>query len=176
MTKKGARFSDVSTTKRICADWWEKDQYVEIRKFSYGDQRNIETASMTLKSNIAKSKAFDAEIHSDAMQMKTLMLGIKSWNFDDAAGNSVRVQESTLRNLNLEDGEFILAEIQEYNKRRVTKEQVDEAIELLDEERAKGSKADPDLIELMEENVKELEDALQLQGEEFPETETSSQG
>ena len=173
MSKKGARFSDSSTTKKIHADWWEKDEFVEIKKLNYGQQRALETASMTISKKGVSLKGMDTAIHVDELQMTTLELGVKTWNFTDDAGNPVPSKRANFRMLNEEDGAFIVAEISAYNKKKVTQEDVDEAVELLDEELAKGKDKDTSLIKLMEENIKELEDTLQEQRDSFPETETS---
>lgn len=182
-----ARFGN-TVTKEIQASWWEKDEVVVIKKLSWGEQLRVEQNLFSVSAEMGSAENVNARMNIQASNLMTMRLGILSWNFKDQAGQDVPVDQRRIEDLQLEDGQFILAEIEKLNpKNLVTPEIVEEAKERVEsnqnylDELQEKTDADPVMVGLAKQNVEaakerleELEKRLAERSDLFPEAEKSA--
>lgn len=105
------RFVNEADTKEIQAEWWEENEIVTIKKFSYGDRQKLDGAA------IGGMNAGDTEVQMNLYEMQIIKLlsGIHSWTFEDQNGKVVPASREYIHSLNEKDGDFIEQAIDEYN-------------------------------------------------------------
>jgi len=116
-----ARFVGTET-QRIRADWWDEDEWVEIRKLSFLDRRTIAGRSTTY-GPVREDGGRSVFVDTGAMDLAIMELGIVDWRLVSEQGELMPLGEAALRRLGEEDGAYIVNAIHEYNPRRSAEEQ-----------------------------------------------------
>lgn len=107
------RFISESDVKTIRADWWDEDEAVTIKKFSYGDRQKL--AGAAVKMNIENERRI-SEVQIAEMNLMILQIGIVSWTFTRPYNDkAVPVSRHWIEQLDPKDAEFILGEINALN-------------------------------------------------------------
>jgi len=109
-------------TKTIRAEWWEEGEEVAIRRFSYGDRQAIMQACTSMRPEVGEDgEPTGARIVTQdlaALNLEMLCRGIARWTFVGENGKLALVRKHWIEQLENRDGEFILAEIEAYNRGR----------------------------------------------------------
>lgn len=159
-------FSD-SETKEISASWWD-GLTVTIKKFTYGQHLDINSSFIKVGASITGK--MDTDIKMDEMELMTCLQGIVKWDFIDVGGTVVPVTLDSIKKLNPDDGNYIYSQINEFNKsHRVSREELEQAKKLHDEEMAKGQNADQDMLGYLKDNLEDLEARWEEQSKKFRE-------
>ena len=107
--------------KTIHADWWTKREdgtpleVCEIRRFGYGDEQILQGAMVRISEDDNLTLEWSGDVFA-RMNLNVLKRGIKSWT--DEEGVSIPVTDEAMEALNSEDADFILKEIQAFNRGR----------------------------------------------------------
>jgi hypothetical protein len=120
-----SRFVDKSEVEVIRAGWWDEDEEVTIKKFTYGDRQAF-TRAMMRGLRVQQKGKKGAEIpeneagrlmETDIGSMNLLILerGIKTWTFKDEKGNVVPPTRRHIEMLEPKTADFILEAINEFN-------------------------------------------------------------
>jgi hypothetical protein len=116
------RFITKADRKTIHANWWDDDEHVVIKRFSYGDRQRLADAAIRI--GIAgPGQATINEVQVGQMNLVILELGIHSWTLKREDGKIAPLTRKMIEALREEDAEFILAEINALNRRRTAEEQ-----------------------------------------------------
>jgi len=121
-----SRFVTDADNRTIHADWWDEDEEVVIKKFSYGDRQAL--AQETVRVGMTQ-QAGGTELVSDVMigrmNLAILERGIVSWTLKGPNGRPVPLRRAWIEQLEERDAEFILQRINMLNplKRRTAEEQ-----------------------------------------------------
>lgn len=107
----------VSDTKVIQADWWDEDEHVVIRRFTWGDRQELIQAVIDVDI-IDRSKFRIGEMQIGRMNLRIMELGIKSWTLKGPEGTVVPPTRKWISQLDERTGDFILREINAFNPRR----------------------------------------------------------
>jgi hypothetical protein len=111
----------IDETKEIQAPWWDEDETVVIKKFSYGDRQKLAGSAVRIDlvdSGNGKPEAL-TDVQVATMNLAILELAIVDWTFrHPTTGKKIPVRRQWIEALSEEDGDFILAEINAYNPRR----------------------------------------------------------
>jgi len=105
--------------KTIRAEWWDEDEHVVIRKFSYGDRQALanETVKVGMTGQSGQEKMI-TDVQIGRMNLAILQRGIVSWTLKGPDGKIAQLNQQMIEALNEEDAEFILAAINTLNPRR----------------------------------------------------------
>ena len=186
----GSRFATDNHNKVIHAPWWEKGETVTIRKLTWWDHTEIESAMLQIGMDVeGGDSAPSTSMNFSAQKSEQMRRGIHSWNFKSEAGEVMPATLESFRKLEYEDAEFILKEIEKFNiTTRVSKKMIKKS-----QARAANSaaflnnlvleEANPTQIELArnqleaaEERHEEMEALFKEQQATFQETGESAQG
>ena len=111
-------FVDKRDTKTIQAPWWAEKEYCEIRRYGFGDRQTLANRAWKL-GLIKKDDAANQEIAELAvgtLNLVVLELGIVRWT--DSEGVLLPVTIERIKQLDEEDGDYILNENNEFNPSR----------------------------------------------------------
>lgn len=113
--------------KVIRADWWDDDETVTIRRFTYGDRQFLagEYVNVNIEGNDPDEEpSAVTSLLVGRMNMAILQRGIVSWTLKREDGRLVPLTAQWIGRLEERDAEFILARINELNpSRRRSKEE-----------------------------------------------------
>jgi len=117
------RFVEDSDVKEVRAEWWDEDEAVTIRKFSYGDRQAL--AGVAIKVGVTDEGGLQRNLVVERMNLEILNLGIKRWTLKRSDGKVANLNRKSIEALTDEDAEFILAAINAFNpsSRRSAEEQ-----------------------------------------------------
>jgi len=122
----------------IQAEWWDEDESVTIKVFSYGDRQFLIKKTMRVGLNVDPERLAgdDGNITGEAlatmtdlqlgeMNLAILDRGIRSWTLKGPQGKVVVPSRRWIEQLSERDAEFILEKINELNpsQRRSAEEQ-----------------------------------------------------
>jgi len=103
-------------TRIIQADWWDEDEQVVIRRFTWGDRQELIQAA--IDTDIVDGQPRINEMQLGRMNLRIMELGIKSWTLKGPEGKVVPPSRNWIYRLDEETGNFILREINAFNPRR----------------------------------------------------------
>lgn len=103
-----------SETKVIQATWWDRDEWVEIKRFSFLDERLI-VRVMTLIT-VADGGELIKQFDSLAWTVAYLEAGVVAWWLKGPDGQPVPVTREWIARLAPDDGDFILGGILALNE------------------------------------------------------------
>ena len=108
------RFRTKKSHVTIHADWWDADEAVVIRRFSFGDRERVNEL-MCKVSPFTGAGEPEMTMDMGMVNRASLIVGIVSWNMRDEDGQAVALSQETIDQLTEEDADFILAEIARVN-------------------------------------------------------------
>lgn len=119
-----SRFTTREDTKVIQAPWWDEDEQVVIRRFTWGDRQKLTQAVIEIDIIIDGSKPRIDEVQTGhmnigRMNVRIMELGIKSWTFRGPGGKIVPLTRKWISQLDDKTGDYILREINAFNPRRI---------------------------------------------------------
>ena len=106
------RFVSTDDTLDIHAEWWAEKETATIRRFNYGDRRYL--AAQTMKVGSKPGEAGISELQIERMNLAILERGLVRWTDED--GKRATLSPKTIKALESRDAEFMLAEINEFNR------------------------------------------------------------
>lgn len=115
-----SRFVDKGETKTIHADWWDDDEEVIIKRFTWGDKQKL--AGMAVNIGLVDGAPL-TEFQLGQMNMAIMEAGIKSWTLKGPEDRIVPLTSKWIYQLEERDGNFILQAINSFNRRRSAEEQ-----------------------------------------------------
>ena len=110
-------------TKTIRADGWDDDEEVVIKMFTYHDRQQLMSRFINVHPQMEIGESASYKIDLGAMNLAILELGIVSWTFKGEDGKVVPCTKKWIHKLRPDTGDFILAEINAFNRRRSAAEQ-----------------------------------------------------
>jgi len=118
----------VDETKVIHAEWWDEDETVTIKRFTFGDRQKLAQVAYKVglvNPNDGGGAQMSADIAIGEMNLAILEIGILAWTLKGPEGKVMALRRAWIEALQDEDGNFILAEINAYNptKRRKPEDQ-----------------------------------------------------
>jgi hypothetical protein len=96
--------------QQIQASHWDPNEVVVIRSLTTEDEEAIANGLTEL------SKDGQMHIHAGRSKRLTLLRAIVSWTLTDEAGRPLPLNETSIRNLDAADSQFILDAIHAFNK------------------------------------------------------------
>ena len=115
------RFVSAGDTKTVRATWWDEDEEVVIKRFSYGDRQRLagEATRVGLVGEAGEGpREFATDVQVERINLSILELGIVRWTLKGEGGKVVPLNRKWIYRLKEEDAEFLLGEINALNPRR----------------------------------------------------------
>ena len=111
---------------KIChASWWDLDEEVTIRRFSWGHRQSLANRYVEVTATMEGDEpGVKTQMFLGNMNLAIVEAGVVSWTLKDEEGRVLPLDTETIYELPEEDGEFILGEINALNTRRSKEEQV----------------------------------------------------
>jgi hypothetical protein len=98
--------------KEIRAPHWDAHEVVLIRSLRDGDNQDIQDALAAVATGVAKA---DMKLALGTSRRLTMLYGIENWTLTNEDGSPLPLSEQSIRDLALEDAEYIYKAINEIN-------------------------------------------------------------
>ena len=108
------RFVEASEVKEIRAEWWDPDESVTIKRFSYGDRQFFMGEILSDGARL-KGRDVSVDISVGRMNLAVLERGVVRWTLKRADGSVAPLTPAQIAQLAEKDAEFILSELQRFN-------------------------------------------------------------
>ena len=107
-------------TLRVRAEWWDEDEWVEIKKLSGWERDKMQAALVKVAANLGlvgrDMDALPAELNFGEANYWILKFGIKAWNLKGPDGKPVPLNDTWLKRLAPEDQDWLVKQINEFNR------------------------------------------------------------